>query len=298
MTMRIDLTCPVEAWKVTLPTEEAPSCDVTLFNLSSFQVVSVEVTILLSSADGEETAKVIHRGRGLNGAPGKTFHMIVPVEGHISPQRYEVTVEKEWFDNSSVWRREKENTITYTPNNLRRSAQLTTLRAIAGDMASGYPEQQKGLWLCVCGRPNLDETPLCARCHRDKAEVFGRYSRQAIDAVVAQREAELARHGRDTLRETGRKFADEKDFVRRKGRYGWIVKLAVALVLIAGLAWGAVKFGVPFVKYEMAQKARTSCRKCASCGTVLRQLRLASCAGPWAAPGVPVWPYPLQWLRK
>ena len=94
--MRIDLTCPVEAWKVTLPTEENPACDVRLFNLSSLQVVSVEVTLLLSSQDGEETAKIIHRGRGLNGAPGKTFHMTVPVEGHIRPDQYEITVEKVW----------------------------------------------------------------------------------------------------------------------------------------------------------------------------------------------------------
>ena len=42
--MKIDLTCPVEAWRVELPTEEKRSCEVTLFNLSSMQVVSVEVT--------------------------------------------------------------------------------------------------------------------------------------------------------------------------------------------------------------------------------------------------------------
>lgn len=255
MTMRIDLTCPVEAWKSTLPTADAPSCEVTLFNLSSLQVVSVEVTLLLSSADGEETAKIIHRGRGLNGAPGKTFTMTVPVEGHITPERYEITVEKVWFDNASVWRHEKENTITYTPNNLHRSAQLTTLRAIAGDMASGYPEQQKGLWLCVCGRPNPDDAILCARCHREKAEVFARFSREAIDAAVAAREDELAEHGRDTLRQTSRKFEDEKDFVRRKKSFSWVWKLAVVLVLIAALTFGAVKLGVPFVQYELAMKA-------------------------------------------
>ena len=185
-TMRIDLTCPVEAWKSTLPTKDNPACEVTLFNLSSLQVVSVEVTLLLSSADGEETAKIIHRSRGMNGAPGKTFLMTVPVEGHISPEKYEVTVEKVWFDNASVWRREKENTISYTPNNLHRSAQLTTLRSIAGEMASGYPEQQKGLWVCVCGRPNLDDAALCARCHQEKAEVFARYSREAVDAEIAR----------------------------------------------------------------------------------------------------------------
>ena len=59
MTMRIDLTCPVEAWRATLPTPEKAACDVTLFNLSSLQVVSVEITLLLSSADGEETARII-----------------------------------------------------------------------------------------------------------------------------------------------------------------------------------------------------------------------------------------------
>ena len=253
--MRIDQTCPVEAWKVTLPTAETPSCDVTLFNLSSLQVVSVEVTILLSSADGEETAKGTYRGRGLNGAPGKTFHMTVPVEGYITPERYEITVDKVWYDNASVWRREKENMISYEPNNLHRSAQLTTLRSIAGDMSSGYPDQQDGLWVCVCGRPNLDETTVCARCHREKAEVFEKYSREAIAAIVAQREEALAEHGRDTLRQTSRKYADEKDFVRRKGKFAWVWKLIAALVIIAGLAFAGYEYGLPFVKYELAMKA-------------------------------------------
>ena len=255
MSMRIDLTCPVEAWKVILPTEENPACEVTLFNLSSLQVVSVEVTILLSSGDGEETAKLTHRGRSLNGAPGKTFHMSVPVEGHITPERYEITVDKVWYDNSSVWRREKENMISYEPNNLRRSAQLTTLRSIVGDMASGYPDQQEGLWVCVCGRPNLDETTLCARCHRDKAEVFAKYSRQAIDAIVAAKEEALAEHGRETLKHTSRKFADEKDFVRRKKHYGWLAKLLAGLIVLAGLVWAGEKYAWPAIQYELATRA-------------------------------------------
>jgi len=258
MSMRIDLTSPVEAWKTTLPTPDKPECDVTLFNLSSLQVVSVEVTLLLSSADGEETAKIIHRGRGLNGAPGRTFHMTVPVEGHITPERYEITVEKVWFDNASVWRHEKDNTLVYEPNNLRRSAQLTTLRSVAGDMASGYPVQHRGYWVCVCGRPNLDDACICARCHREKAEVFAKYSKAAIDAAVARREAALMEHGRETLQQTSRRFADEKDFVRRKGKHAWVWKLAVAVVVIAGLAFAGYKYGVPYVKYELAQKALES----------------------------------------
>ncbi len=250
--MRIDLTCPVEAWKVTLPTEETPECDVTLFNLSSLQVVSVEVTLLLSSGDGEETAKVTHRSRGLSGAPGKTFHMTVPVEGFITPERYEVMVEKVWFDNSSVWRHEKENTISYEPNNLHRSSQLTALRTIAGERASGYPAQHKGLWLCVCGRPNLDETPICARCHQEKAEVFARYSREAVAAAIAAREQELTDHGREALEHTGRRFADEKDFVRRKGRRGWIAKAAAIVAVVAVLGYAGFTWGLPHVNYQLA----------------------------------------------
>ncbi len=251
--MRIDLTCPVEAWKVTLPTEETPACDVTLFNLSSLQVVSVEITLLLSSGDGEETAKVTHRGRGLSGAPGKTFHMTVPVEGHISPERYEATVEKVWFDNSSVWRHEKENTISYEPNNLHRSSQLTALRAIAGEGASGYPVQQKNLWLCVCGRPNPDEMPFCARCHRGKGEVFARFSREAVDAAIAEREQELTERGREALQHTGSRFADEKDFVRRKGKHGWVLKAAAGVAAAAVLGYAGVTWGLPHVNYQLAR---------------------------------------------
>ncbi len=253
--MRIDLTCPVEAWRSTLPTEETPSCEVTLFNLSSLQVVSVEITLLLSTGDEEETAKIIHRSRGLNGAPGKTFRMTVPVEGHITPTRYEITVEKVWFDNSSVWRREKENTISYEPNVLHRSAQLSALRSIAGEMASGYPVQRKGLWLCVCGRPNPDDAALCARCHREKAEVFANFSREAIDRIIAAKEDELAQLGRETLRKTSRKFADEKDFVRRRGRHGWIGKSAAALAIVAALGFAGWTWGVPHVKYQLASRA-------------------------------------------
>ena len=139
--MKIDLSCPVEAWKAALPKAGETDCVVTLFNLSSMQVVSVEVTLTLSSSDGEESARVIHRSRGLDGTPGRTFTMTVPVDAHTPRDLYEITVDKVWYDNSTVWRREKDAMVTYEPNNLRRSSQLTMLRAVAGEMASGYPRQ-------------------------------------------------------------------------------------------------------------------------------------------------------------
>ncbi len=251
--MKIDLNCPVEAWKVTLPTKEDPNCTVRLFNLSALPVVSVEVTILLSTADGEETARITHRGRSLAGTPGKAFHMTVPAEVQIRPDVYEVTIEKVWFDNSSVWRREKEGLTEFTPNNLHRSSELTTLRAIAGDMASGYPDQQKGLWVCVCGRPNPDEITTCVRCHREKAEVFARYSRDAIGQVVAAREEELAAKGRETLeRASTETQVRGKDHVHRKKKKGGLIVAVLCLLMAAVLAYGGFHHLLPRVRYELA----------------------------------------------
>ena len=55
-------------------------------------------------------------------------------------------------------------------------------------MAAGYPEMQGDLWLCVCGRPNPVSVATCARCGRDKRDVFTHFSKEAVDAVIAARE--------------------------------------------------------------------------------------------------------------
>ena len=43
--MKIDLNSPVEVWRIDAPNTGFPSCELTLFNLSGQQVVSVEVTL-------------------------------------------------------------------------------------------------------------------------------------------------------------------------------------------------------------------------------------------------------------
>ena len=45
--MKIDLNSPVEVWRIDAPNTGFPSCELTLFNLSGQQVVSVEVTLTL-----------------------------------------------------------------------------------------------------------------------------------------------------------------------------------------------------------------------------------------------------------
>ena len=54
--MKIDLNSPVEVWRIDAPNTGFPSCELTLFNLSGQQVVSVEVTLTVNQGqhiDGE-----------------------------------------------------------------------------------------------------------------------------------------------------------------------------------------------------------------------------------------------------
>lgn len=78
--MKIDLNSPVEVWRIDAPNTGFPSCELTLFNLSGQQVVSVEVTLTLLDPDGQEITRITHRAHGLTGAPMRTFSMTVPVE--------------------------------------------------------------------------------------------------------------------------------------------------------------------------------------------------------------------------
>lgn len=134
--MKIDLNSPVEVWRIDAPNTGFPSCELTLFNLSGQQVVSVEVTLTLLDPDGQEITRITHRAHGLTGAPMRTFSMTVPVEEPANVGGCEAIIEKVWYDNSSIWRRGKEPLTEYTPNNLHRSTALSELREVAGNMAA------------------------------------------------------------------------------------------------------------------------------------------------------------------
>lgn len=254
--MKIDLTCPVEVWRVDAPKTGYPSCELTLFNLSGQQVVSVEVTLILQDDQGAELTRINHRGHGLTGAPARTFTMTVPIEEPVNMSGYEVVVEKIWYDNSSVWRRGKEPQTEYTPNNLRRSAALSELREVAGEMAAGYPQMQGDLWLCVCGRPNRVSVSHCARCGRDKREVFERYSKEAVEAVIAAREKATDDKNRAAVAETSKMQEQREKEANRKRRRRTVVAGVIALVVVlAGGGYLTAFHILPQMKYNQAEEA-------------------------------------------
>ena len=115
--MKIDLNCPVELVSALTPRPDHPACDLMIGNLSDETVTSIEVTLLLLDEAGEEKERVVYRAHDLDGRPGTAFAMIVPA-GAAEASGMEITFEKVWFYNNSVWRRSKEPLTEYTPNTL------------------------------------------------------------------------------------------------------------------------------------------------------------------------------------
>ena len=202
--MKIDLTCPAELWRMRLPREDSPACELTMYNLSDKLIVSMEVTLTLLDSAQEEICRVIYRAHDLHGQAEKPFIMMVPVEEEGKPAAADVVVEKIWFDDNSVWRRGKLPLSEYTSNTLPNSRSLENLRYIAGKDAVGYPEEQTGLWLCVCGRPNQNGSRICIRCHRNRTEVFANLNKEAVQKQTELRERQLALKGKQARESASR----------------------------------------------------------------------------------------------
>ncbi len=243
--MQIDLTCPVEIFRTAVPTAGTQALGLTMFNLSDRVIVSAEVTARLLSASGLEKEKMVFRGRALNGRPHSTFVMNVPMGFSAGAHNADVTIEKIWFADNDTWQRKDGTLKEYTPNALPPSPALTRLKYVAGEFAAGYPEQEDGLWVCVCGRPNPDRETVCARCRQDKETVFARFSREAVEKQVFLREKQLDLSSRSAREDTARlqRIREEEynlDRARRGRRIRLGCYLALFLVLTAGLVRGAI----------------------------------------------------------
>ena len=242
--MLIDLTCPAEVFEAALPTTEIPAASLALYNLSDRVIVSVEVTLKLLGGSGSEKERVTYRARALNGRPHSTFPMTVPCNPNPAARRTDVTIDKVWFSDNAVWRRETSTSVEYTPNDLPVSKALTNLKFVAGENAVGYPTLQDGLWLCVCGRPNPENLDVCVRCRRPRELVFTRFNREAVEKQINQRERQLELSTRSVREDTARmQRIREEEFNLKKDRKARRLRLAVTLpILLAILA--ALYFGI------------------------------------------------------
>ena len=254
--MRMDLTCPVELWRSNLPKEDYPACELMLFNLSDKLVVSCEVTLILQDGEGKETDRLIYRAHDLEGRPRTPFTMAVPLEEGVKPAAYEVVIEKVWYDDNDVWRRGKIQLTEYTSNALPNGRSLEMLRFVAGSNAVGYPEEQEGVWVCVCGRPNPLYAHTCVRCQRNREQVFAQFNKEAIEKIATQRDQQLSLKAKAAREDASRlqlEREQQHDLQQKKRRK--TVKIVVICVVAAGAAYGVIFHGVPYLRYRSAVSA-------------------------------------------
>ena len=252
----IDLSCPAEIFRTELPTESNPAAELTLFNLSDRVITSVEAHLSLQDQNGNETERLAFRGRALNGRPHSTFLMTVPCAPGNGVERIEATVEKVWFKDNEVWRRDPAGAVEYTPNNLPVSPALTNLRFIAGETAVGYPTREGDLWICLCGRPNAAEEEYCVRCGRQRDLVFERFSPEAVAAQINLRERQLDLNSRSMREDTIRlQRIREIEFQKHKARRGSRIRLAFFLALALLLIAGAAFYGAPGLRLLAARRS-------------------------------------------
>ena len=174
--MKSDLTCPVEVVSVAIQRENEDTkdngqilCYIEFFNLSDKVIDSIQMNIICFDAEDTRLGGRLVRA-GVHGEPRERFAGAFAPEHVDGVARVEASVEKVWYQDGVIWRREERNVREYTPNALPPGRELDRLRSVAGADAVGYAREDDTVWLCVCGRANRTSDDQCLRCGRERAK--------------------------------------------------------------------------------------------------------------------------------
>ncbi len=254
--MRIDLNCPAEILNVDLPKKEEPWVTLVLMDGTDRGINSCEATIRILDSAGEELSRTVHRARALGGRPHSTFTMTVPMERPEGAALAEARLDKVWFEDNDVWRRNAAAEVEYESNVLPAGNDLNALKYVAGPAAVGFPSQQAALWVCVCGRANGNRDFVCRRCGRRKETIFQQYNRNAVLQKVNQRERQLDLRTRGVREEAAAmQRIREAAYNERQNRKGYRRRLAALAAAALLLTAGCGMFGVQGLRLWSANRA-------------------------------------------
>ena len=259
--MKSDLTCPVEITKVKVDRQQEDTkereqivCHIEFFNLSEKVIDSLQMNIICFDAEGTRLGGRLVRAAATGEGRSHFSGTFMPdrVNGAV---RVNAAVEKVWFKDGVIWRREERNIREYTPNNLPEGRELDRLRSVAGADAAGYAREDDIVWMCVCGRANRTSDDKCLRCERLREEVLEKYSFAAIDSTVGQKERERQRSTEDTLRRSSEETVKEQTALRKESRKKRRkMKAIITLLVIVAVLLAAARWGVPYGAGEYAKK--------------------------------------------
>ncbi len=257
--MKVDLSCPIELWEYQLPDKEKPACSFTFYNLNERSISSIQITVTLFDDKGAVLSRRLERPMALDAKGRRPFVVTLDTQG-LEVDAADLTIDKAWFDDGSEWRRAQEaRLVDYAPNELPPNRRQEQLRYIAGPDAIGYPSDQGAVWICVCGRVNAAEEAHCRRCLRGKEEVFERFSPEAVQEAIDQREKELEEKARQAREEASRQEFVRQERARRKKRARRARTAVVTVALILGVAtYLFIVLGLPELRYQTAKAAMVS----------------------------------------
>jgi len=215
--MKVDPTCPLELWAYALPGDDTNACTLHLFNLDTRVISSLQLTLTCYDSGGQNLFSHTERPMALNAGGKQSFELLVPLEQANEIDSLSLMFEKVWFEDGSDWRRVASiRLLDYTPNELPMGRDLENLRYVAGPDAVGYPEDQGAVWLCVCGRVNVEEENSCRRCGRDRAHTFLHTNPEVVREVISNREQELEIKSRSVREEASRQEFLRQDALKRR----------------------------------------------------------------------------------
>ena len=253
--MKIDLSCPVELWSTLLPTDTSKECRFMIGNLSPKMVVSVQATISYFDVKHLLKFRQTERIRGLHVETGQPFSFSILPNREEPFSQVELLIEKVWFDDASVWRRGNEPLHTYTSNQLPLGRDLEELKFVVGSDAIGYPYSTEQLWICTCGRPNLQTSDKCVRCKRKKEIVFQACTPENVKKVVTLHEKRLVENAKRALVDSSNKEEKIQQTAQKKHKRNIsFFKYVVVLLLILLVAAAFWFLGKPAIQYFQAEQ--------------------------------------------
>ena len=258
--MKSDLTCPVEVVHVAIQRETEDTnengqilCLIDFFNLSDKVIDSIQMNIICFDAEEKRIGGRLVRA-GAHGEPRENFSGAFAPEHVENVARVEASVEKVWYQDGVIWRREERNVREYTPNALPPGRELDRLRSVAGPDAVGYAREDDKVWLCVCGRANRTSDDSCLRCGRDRAHTVKAYSFAAIDSTLGRKERMLEEQTRETLRRSSEQTVEQMKAVQKKQKkQKKRLRTAILLLALVALLLAAARWGVPYAMSLFAQ---------------------------------------------
>ncbi|MFR8976818.1 MAG: hypothetical protein ACLVJB_02895 [Christensenellales bacterium] len=164
--MKSDLTCPVEVVHVAIQRETEDTnengqilCLIDFFNLSDKVIDSIQMNIICFDAEEKRIGGRLVRA-GAHGEPRENFSGAFAPEHVENVARVEASVEKVWYQDGVIWRREERN-VRIHPRRPAARRELIVCAQSPGRRGGLCARGRQG-WLCVCGRATAPATTAVA----------------------------------------------------------------------------------------------------------------------------------------